>query len=128
MLCLSGDRGGDIKKQFLQSLLGVLEAEGITDSVAQHICSEPLNYLQGLSSDQRERAETYLLEEEGSADGDVNSITQQLRKNNFAVIQTLSKLAKHLTGFVPDWSINVDIEEILKDLIITHCSGENPRF
>jgi hypothetical protein len=127
VLCLSGDRGGDIKKQFLQSLLGVLEAEGITDSVAQHICNEPLNYLQGLSSDQRERAETYL-EEEGSADGDVNSITQQLRKNNPAVIQTLSKLAKHLTGFVPDWSINVDIEEILKDLIITHCSGENPRF
>jgi hypothetical protein len=127
VLCLSGDRSGDIKKQFLQSLLKVLETEGITDSIAQHICSEPLNYLQGLSSDQRERAETYL-EEEGSADGDVNSITQQLRKNNFAVIQTLSKLAKHLTGFVPDWSINVDIEEILKDLIITHCSGENPRF
>ena len=127
VLCLSGDRSGDIKKQFLQSLLKVLEAEGITDSIAQHICSEPLNYLQGLSSDQRERAKTYL-EEEGSADGDVNSITQQLRKNNFAVIQTLSKLAKHLTGFVPDWSINVDIEEILKDLIITHCSGENPRF
>jgi hypothetical protein len=127
VLCLSGDRGGDIKKQFLQSLLRVLEAEGITDSVAQHICSEPLNYLQGLSSDERKRAETYL-EEEGSADGDVNSITQQLRKNNPAVIQTLSKLAKHLNRYVPDWNINVDIEEILKDLIITHCSGENPRF
>jgi hypothetical protein len=127
VLCLSGDRSGDIKKQFLQSLLRVLEAEGITDSVAQHICSEPLNYLQGLSSDQRERAETYL-EEEGSADGDVNSITQQLRKSNPAVISTVSKLAKHLTGFVPDWNTNVDIEGILKDLITNHCSGEEPRF
>jgi hypothetical protein len=127
VLCLSGDQGGDIKKQFLKSLLRVLDAEGITDSVAQHICSEPLNYLQGLSSDERERAETYL-EEQGSADGDLNSITQQLRKNNPAVIQTLSKLAKHLNRYVPDWNIHVDIEEILKDLIITHCSGENPRF
>ena len=127
VLCLSGDRSGDIKKQFLQSLLRVLEAEGITNSVAQHICSKPLIYLQGLSSDQRERAEIYL-EDEGSADGDVNSINQQLQKNNPAVIQTLSKLANHLTGFVPDWNVDVDIEEILKDLIITHCSGENPRF
>jgi hypothetical protein len=38
----------------------------------------------------------------------VNSITQQLRKNNPAVIQTLSKLANHLTGFVPDWNVDVD--------------------
>jgi hypothetical protein len=127
VLCLSGDRSGDIKKQFLQSLLGVLEVEGVTDSVAQHICSEPLKYLQGLSLDQQERAETYL-EREGNSDGDVKSITQQLRKNNPAVISTVSRLAKHLIGFVPDWSTNVDIEEILKDLITTHCSGENPRF
>jgi hypothetical protein len=127
VLCLSGDRSGDIKKQFLQSLLRVLEAEGITDSIAQHICSEPLNYLQGLDSDQRERAETYL-EEEGSSDGDVNSITQQLQKNNPAVIPTLKKLARHLTGFVPDWNIGVDIENVLENLITTHCSGENSRF
>jgi len=127
VLCLSGDRSGDIKKQFLQSLLRVLEAEGITDSVAQHICSEPLNYLRGLSSDLRERAETYL-EEEGSSDGDVNSITQQLQKNNPAVIPTLNRLAKYLTGFVPDWNIDVDIENVLEDLITNHCSGENSRF
>lgn len=38
VLCLSGDRTGDIRKQFLQSLLKTLETEGITDSIAQHIC------------------------------------------------------------------------------------------
>lgn len=129
VICLSGDRLGDIRKQFLQTLLKTLEAEGIKDSVAQHICSEPLSYLQGLYANPRERvrAEEYL-ESIGSPDGDLDSITQQLRKSNPAVIPTLKNLAKHLIGFVPDWNINVDIEEILKDLIKTHCSGENPRF
>lgn len=127
VLCLSGDRSGDIKKQFFQSLLKTLEAEGITNSVAQYICNEPLSYLQGLNADQRQQADTYL-ECNGSSDGDLNSITQQLQKNNPAVIPTLKNLAKHLTGFVPDWNVNLDIEEILKDLITTHCSGETPRF
>ncbi|PSB31008.1 hypothetical protein C7B82_07770 [Stenomitos frigidus ULC18] len=129
VVCLSGDRAGDIRKQFLQSLLKALAAEGITDSIAQHICSEPLNYLQGLYANprERERAEAYL-ESIGSPDGDLDSITQQLRKSNSAVISTLKDLAKHLVGFVPDWNINIDLEEILKDLITTHCSGENPRF
>ena len=129
VLCLSGDRTGDIRKQFLQSLLKTLETEGITDSIAQHICNEPLSYLQGLYANprERERAEAYL-ESIGSPDGDLNSITQQLRKSNPAVIPTLKDLAKHLAGFVPDWNVNVDLEEILKDLITTHCSGGNSRF
>jgi hypothetical protein len=129
VVCLSGDRPGDIRKQFLQSLLKALEVEGITDSVAQHICSEPLSYLQGLyaNSQELERAEAYL-ESIGNPDGDLDSIAQQLRKSNPAVIPTLKDLAKHLVGFIPDWNTNVDIEEILKDLITTHCSGENPLF
>ncbi len=129
VVCLSGDRSGDIRKQFLQSLLKTLETEGITDAIAQHICSEPLSYLQGLYANPREqeRAEAYL-EKIGSPDGDLDSITQQLRKSNPAVIPTLKDLARHLVGFVPDWNVNVDLEEILKDLIANHCSGENPRF
>jgi hypothetical protein len=129
VVCLSGDRAGDIRKQFLQSLLKTLEAEGIKDSVAQHICSEPLGYLQKLyvNPQTREQAEEYL-ESIGSPDGNLDSIAQQLRKSNPAVIPTLKDLAKHLIGFVPDWNTHIDIEEVLKDLIKTHCSGENPRF
>lgn len=129
VLCLSGDRAGDIKKQFLQTLLKALETEGITDSIAQHICSEPLKYLQNLYANpqERDRAEAYL-ESIGSPDGDLDSIAQQLRKSNPAVIPTLKDLAKHLVGFVPDWNVNIDIEEILKDLITTYCSGDTPRF
>lgn len=129
VLCLSGDRAGDIRKQFLQTLLKALEAEGITDSIAQHICSEPLNYIQSLYANPRERdrAEAYL-ESVGSPDGDLDSIAQQLRKSNSAVIPILKDIAKHLVGFVPDWNVNIDLEEILKDLITTHCSGDTPRF
>ena len=126
VVCLSGDSDiTDLKKQFLQSLLKTLEAEGISDSIAQHICSEPLSYLQSLSTEQRERAEHYL--ESTSPDDNLDSITEQLQKNNPGVILTLNALAKHLTGFVPDWNTNIEIEKILQDLIATHCSGENSR-
>lgn len=41
VICLSGDQGGDIRRQFLQQLVKNLEEAGIQDSFAQHICSEP---------------------------------------------------------------------------------------
>jgi len=132
VLCLSGDRAGDIRKQFLQSLLKALEAEGITDSIAQHICRKPLKYLQKISEDpeQRKSAEVYL-ETTGSLDGDLNKIIQQLQKNNPSVIPTARNLVSHIKDVDAediDFTANVDIEEILKDLITTHCSGENSRF
>jgi len=132
VLCLSGDRHGDIRKQFLQSLLDTLETEGITDSIAQHICRKPLKYLQKISEDseQRKRAESYL-ESIGSSDGDLNKIIQQLQKNNPAVITTARNLVSYIKDVDAediDFTANVDIEGILKDLITTHCSGENPRF
>ena len=99
VICLSGDRGGDIRKQFLQALIKALEAEGIEGAIAQHICRDPLNYLQGLYANprDRERAEEYL-ENIGSPDGDLDSIAQQLRKSNPAVIPTLKNLVKHLVN------------------------------
>ncbi len=129
VICLSGDRGGDIRKQFLQALIKALEAEGIEGAIAQHICRDPLNYLQGLYANprDRERAEEYL-ESIGSPDGDLDSIAQQLRKSNPAVIPTLKNLVKHLVNVIPDWNANIDVEGILNDLITPHCSGENSRF
>lgn len=128
VLCLSGDSSiTDLKKQFLQVLLQVLEKEEISDSVAQHVCSEPLRYIQSLKPDQREQAEDYLASI-GNPDGDLNAITKQLQKNNPSVIGILKILAQHLTGFTPDWNTNVDIEGILKDLITNQCTGENARY
>lgn len=127
VICISGDRGGDIRKHFLQALLKSLEEEGIEDSLAQHTCSEPLRYLEGLDGGQRAIAQEYL-ESIGNPDGDLNCLIRLLRENNPGVIPTVKNLARHITKFTPDFSANIDIEAILKDLLDNLCSGENPHF
>ncbi|XHX78439.1 MAG: hypothetical protein RBJ76_29155 [Stenomitos frigidus ULC029] len=88
--------------------------------------------MQKISEDvkERERTEAYL-ENIGSSDGNLDSIIQQLQKNNPAVINT----ARNLVAYIKDVDVedldftpNIDIEGILKDLITTHCLGEKPRF
>jgi hypothetical protein len=51
-----------------------------------------------------------------------------LQQNNPAVIPAVKKLAHHITGFLPDFSADIDIEAILKDVLENFCSGDNPRF
>ncbi|MEH2091196.1 hypothetical protein [Nostoc sp.] len=123
VICLSGDTGGDIKKQFLQQLVKSLEVEGIQDSLAQHICSEPLRYLENLNPENRAEAEKYL-QSIGNPDSDLNSLIRLLRENNSGVISTVKKLAFEITGFTPDFTADVNIEAILKDLITNHCTGQ----
>jgi hypothetical protein len=127
VICLSGDRGGDIKKHFLQALLKSLKEEGIKDSLALHICKEPLRYLESLNTEDRNKAENYLASE-GNPDGDLNNLIRLLRQNNPAVIRTVKNLARHITGFLPDFSADIDIEAILKDVLDNLCSGANPHF
>ncbi|MBD2364931.1 hypothetical protein H6G36_27855 [Anabaena minutissima FACHB-250] len=127
VICLSGDRGGDIRKQFLQSLVKSLVAEGITDSLAQNTCSEPLHYLETLDEDDRAKAEKYLRSIDYSH-GDVNSIIRQLQDNNPSIIPTVKELAYHITGFTPDFSANIDVEAILQDILTNYCTGENKQF
>ncbi|MEH2036509.1 hypothetical protein [Nostoc sp.] len=127
VICLSGDTGGDIKKQFLQQLVKSLEVEGIQDSLAQHICSEPLRYLENLNPENRAEAEKYL-QSIGNPDSDLNSLIRLLRENNSGVISTVKKLAFEITGFTPDFTADVNIEAILKDLITNYCTGQNAHF
>lgn len=127
VICLSGDRGGDLKKQFLQTLLTILEEEGVYDSFAQHICSEPLRYLESLSPEDRLKAEQYL-ESIGNPEGDINQLIQLLKEHDSSVISIIKKLARHLTGFYPDFQADIDLEAILENLIKNLCSGENKRF
>ncbi|QSJ17847.1 hypothetical protein JYQ62_02970 [Nostoc sp. UHCC 0702] len=127
VICLSGDIGGDIRKQFLQQLIKSLETAGIQDSLAQHICREPLRYLESLNSKDKAKAEQYL-QTVGNPDGDFNSLIGLLRQNNSGVISTVKKLAVHITGFTPDFTADINIQAILEDLIKNHCTGENARF
>lgn len=127
VICLSGDKGGDIKKHFFQVLVKNLLEQGITDSPIQNTCSEPLQYLEGLSEHNRAKAEEYL-QTIGHPDGDLNNMIRLLRDNNPDVIPTVKNLAHHITGFIPDFSANIDIEAILEHLVKNYCTGQNARF
>ncbi|MEH2380639.1 MAG: hypothetical protein V7K27_17425 [Nostoc sp.] len=127
VICLSGDQGGDIRKQFLQQLVKNLEEAGIQDSLAQDICSEPRRYLENLNIENRAKAEQYL-QSIGNPDGDLNSLIRLLRENNSGVLSTVKKLAFQITGFTPDFAADVNIQVILEDLIKNHCTGENTHF
>ncbi|MEA5499189.1 hypothetical protein VB834_16840 [Limnoraphis robusta Tam1] len=127
VICLSGDRGGNIRKHFLQQLLKTLEEAGVKNTIAQHICSEPLKYLKGLDVNERQKAEKYLQSLEISQ-GDLSTIIKLLEENNPTVIQIVIDLAKEIARLTPDFSVDIDIEAILSDLIENLCSGENCRF
>jgi hypothetical protein len=127
VLCLNGIQGGDIRKQFLQVLLKVLKNEGIEDSVANHLCSEPLRYLESLSLEDRAKAESYL-ESLGNPDGDVKSLIKLLKANNPRIISCVKEIFRHITGFSPNFQDDVNINLILRDLLENLCSGDNPHF
>jgi hypothetical protein len=129
VICLSGDKSIDLQKHFLQALKTTLEAEEITNSLGQQICQQPLNYLENLTPEQRQEAEDYL-SELGNPEGDLNTIAQLLKEDNYQVIPRVRDISRKLTrsGFPLDFETNVDIEAILSDLIARLCTGTNPQF
>lgn len=127
VICLSGDKLIDLKKHFLQVLRKALESEGITDSIAQQICKQPLEYLKSLDAIQREAAEAFL-ERQKDRDVDVNAIVQLLEDDNYQIIPWVKEICRELTGVTPDFDADIDVEAILTDLISQLCTGANPRF
>ena len=127
VVCLSGDKLIDLKKHFLQALRKALESEGITDSIAQQICKQPLEYLKGLDAKQRETAQSFL-ELQKDQDVDLNIIMQLLENDNYQVIPRVKEICRELTGVTPDFDADIDVEAILTDLINRLCTGANPRF
>ena len=127
LICLSGDKSIDLKKHLLQALKKALESEGITDSIAQQICQQPLQYLENLDTKQRQIAETYL-RRQGNLDGDLDTLMQLLRDDNYQVIPRVKEICRELTGVTPDFEADIDVEAILTDLVTSLCRGENPRF
>lgn len=128
VICLSGDKPiADLKKQFLQALRKTLNYEEITDSIAEQVCKQPLQYLQNLNIEQRELAEAYL-ERIGNPEGDINKIIQCLREDSYQVITRVKEICREVTGITPYFDADIDVESILADLINKLCTGENRRF
>jgi hypothetical protein len=129
VICLSGDKPIDLKKHFLQALRKALESEGITDSIGQQICKAPRQYLENLNTQQRQAAEAYLKEKE-NPEGDLDTIMELLREDNYQVISRVKEISRQLTGTgLPlDFDVDIDVEEILSDVITRLCTGENRPF
>jgi len=111
----------------MRSLRQTLEAEGITDEIAQQVCSEPLRYLEGLNEEQRAQAENFL-DETGNENGDINALIQLLRDDNYSVIPTVVDISRELLGFPINFEADLKLEDILEDLLKNLCSGGTPRF
>lgn len=127
VLCLSGDKGGDIRKQFLQVVIDELEAAGVDSAIATHMCREPLTYLESFSPENKAKADAYL-ESLGNPDGDVNSLITQLQKTNPRVIRAVKDVCRHISNVTPDFQDDISVEAILRDLLDNLCSGENAQF
>jgi len=125
VLCLSAEDIVDMRKHFFQVLNKELEANGITDAIAQKICREPLQYLQNLDNTKRQQAENYLVKNLSTTLADVE---RRLVKNDFQVISDVKKLCFELTGFNPDFISGIQVGEIIDDLISKLCKGENAPF
>lgn len=127
VLCLRGDKGGDIRKQFLQVVIKALKGAEVENAISTHICREPLNYLENLTPEELAKAEAYLKSQD-NPDGDVNKLIQELKANNPSVIRTVKDVCRHVSRVAPDFQDDIDVESILRDLLDNLCSGENARF
>ncbi|MHC0068919.1 hypothetical protein ACWATR_39670, partial [Nostoc sp. UIC 10890] len=129
VICLSGDKPIDLKKHFLQALRKAVESEGITESLGQKICQAPLQYLENLNTQQRQAAEAYL-QAQGNPEGDLNTVMDLLREDNYQIISRVKEISRQLTGTgLPlDFGVDIDVEEILSNVITKLCIGKNSRF
>ena len=128
VLCLRGDKATDLRKHFLDAVLKALNKEGVTSSIAHHLCLRPLQYLEQLSDGDRVKGDRYL-RQINAQEGDIASICELLRNNNHEVIPLVIKVADTITnGFAPNFIQNIEIEEILDDLVRNLCTGSNARF
>lgn len=128
VICLSGDEGVDLKQLFLLALKSTLEAEGISDTLAQHVCSQPLHYLESLNQDELTKANTYL-RTHNSLYGDVNSLIKLLREENYKAIPTVVGISREFNKGIPlNFEADLRLEEIIEDIVRQHCLGPNARF
>lgn len=129
VICLSGDISIDLKKHFLQALKKALESEGITDSIGQKICKQPLEYLKNFNAEQRQIANQYL-ELQENPEEDLDTIIQLLEEENYQAVSRVKEISRRLTGSgIPlDFEADIDVEAILSELVQNLCTGQNRRF
>jgi len=125
VLCLSAEDVIDMRKHFFKVLNQELEKHGITDTISQQNCREPLNFLQQkLDSYERQKAEVYL---KANFSTTLSDVERRLSENNFKAVSIVKEVCIHVKGVTPDFGGEVLIKDTIAELIANHC-GSGKRF
>ena len=127
---ISGDKEIDLRQMFLRAVRRTLDAEGLVDTLAHHLCDRPLKYLEGLSPDHKKKADGFLRESNAIyGDIDTDAVIKLLRGQDYRSVLTVVDISRQLTqGFAIDFEADVRIEAILDDLVARLCSGEDRKY
>lgn len=129
VITVSGERQTDLKQMLLRQIRKALQADGVTDSIAQHLCEKPLSYLRSLSQNQRTEADRFLSENSGIYGPlDTSSLIKLLEGDAYKEIVTVVGISRRLTGFPIDFNADLSVEEILEDLLEKLCKGATSRY
>jgi len=112
VLCLSATDVIDMQKHFFEVLNKELEANGITDAIAQQICREPLQFLQGLDQSQRQKAEEYL---KNNFSTSIFDLENRLTNHEFQVIPIVKSVCREVKRVNPNFSSEIKVNEIFDD-------------
>jgi hypothetical protein len=126
VVCVSGDRSANLGKLLLQGLQQTLASHGVTNTLAQHLIQDPLDFLCNLPPEHRRTADEWLAQQEPPSG--LEDLIQDLQQGRYDLITTVKDLSKHLFGRPMDFQDNLDIETILKDIITQLCTGNTSRF
>jgi hypothetical protein len=124
VLCLSAEDVIDMRKHFFKVLNQELEKHGITDTISQQNCREPLNFLQKLDGGEQHKAEVYLKTNFSTTLADVE---RRLSENDFKAVSIVKEICIHVKGVAPDFSGEIPIKDTIAELITNHC-GSGKRF
>jgi hypothetical protein len=124
VLCLSAEDVTDMRKHFFKVLNQELERHGITDTISQQNCREPLNFLQKLDGGERQKAEAYLKSNSSTTLADV---VRRLSENDFKAVSIAKEICIHVKGVVPDFSGEILVKDTIDELIANYC-GSGKRF
>jgi hypothetical protein len=129
VIAISGERQVDLKQMLLKQIRHTLLADGVTDSIAQHLCQKPLEYMQSLDQTQRSEADNFLRQDvRRYGQIDTAALIKVLESDGYREIPTVKDISRHLNGFPIDFGADLSVEEILQDLLQKLCKGADRRY
>ena len=124
VIAVSSEGQTDLRQMLLRDIRKRLQQDGVTGSIAQKLCEEPLEYLRNLTPEEKARADQFLADRHV----DVPSLIKLLENEAYQEIATVKDISRHLMGRPFDFSADLSVEDILQDLLTKLCTGEQARY